>query len=499
MSSFKRLVYRTPTDVINEVGLKDAKGRVIEQEIYTVRHHWILLLRNLLFPLGTTLLLGGLSIYLAAGGDFLETNATLPGEAFDIVNWSLVFMLGMIAIVWLLLPFITSNKRNTRQVLIAIAAVLAALLYFRYQGGRVFNLPASFTALRFDELSIVLLVVAVFGILFAIYTVFDWLNDFLILTDQRVIYDDEKLFVRQIQDQITIDDIQNVVARTGEKSLIGYLKYYLKFGTIVIQSASFRQDIVFKAANNPKVMQDKIMGEVKKLQKNRSQEDFKRIVETKILKTSSQVKAAADQKTGSTRTTSFLGTIFTENPEKKADGTIIWHPHWIFAVMALARPVVALVVVLLVLLIGINMGLVPGGWLGASLLISGVVFVVWAAWVFEDYRNDRYILTPTQVIDIEKIPIGPEDRRTAGLGALQNVQLKTTFIGRIIGYGDVEMETAGGKADSKFTFHGVPAPNEVVALINKYRNDFRRGEKERTLQDMISLLEIFYTTQHQEQ
>jgi translation initiation factor 2 beta subunit (eIF-2beta)/eIF-5 len=61
------------------------------------------------------------------------------------------------------------------------------------------------------------------------------------------------------------------------------------------------------------------------------------------------------------------------------------------------------------------------------------------------------------------------------------------------------METAGGKGDSKFTFHGVPQPSEVVALINNYRAEFKRGERERSLNETIALLKEYHNFVQQQQ
>lgn len=496
-SSIKRLVYRTPQDVINEIGIRDDQQQLIEKSIHVCRHHWVMLLRDSLLPVGLAFMAAALAYYRAIGGDFLELDVGPVGEV-DLFNRFIIFLIVAIFIVWFLLPMITSNRRKTRQALIGLAALLSALFYFRYQGGRFFYVTGNPNQ-AFDTFNIVLLGIICACLLWAIYVVFDWLNDFLILTDQRVIYDDEKLFVRRVQDQITIDDIQNVRVRTGEKTLLGYIQHHLKFGTIVVQSASFRKDIVFKTAYNPAEMQRHIMAEVKKLQANRSKEDFDNIIKTKILKTAPKPAQPPPKPRPRSALSSWLGTILPENPEQKEDGTIIWRPHWIFAVTALARPVGAFLLLLVILWLGVSVEAIPGGWFWVILLSGIVGFVLWFAWVFEDYRNDMYILTLSQVVDLEKIPFGPENRRSASLGSLQNVQLKTSFIGRLIGYGDVELETAGGRGDSKLTFHGVPDPNEVVFLINQYRAQFQRGEKERSLNDTITLLEAFYKHLQQQQ
>lgn len=487
----KRLVYRTPHDVIAEIGLRDAAGRLVEREIYTCRHHWILLLRALLIPIGFILVFGILAYYRGGmGGDFLTMQGAEPGQ-FDPVNRLL--LLGVVGIGLLFFFIGRSKQRNLQQFLIGSSVVLVALFYFRYRGGRLLYTDQALAPEQaFDTVNQVAIGIVIVALLAALYIWLDWLNDFLILTDQRVIYDDEQLFVRRTQDQVTIDDIQNVVARTGENNLGGYIQHHLNFGTLVIQSASFRQDIVFHFAHDPKTMQKRIMDEVKKLQAHRTREDFEKIV-LKIAGPSLVPPAAPANPAGPSSTPILLGRILPANPERKSDGTITWRPHWIFAVAGLARPVGVMLLGLLLLVILFRLEVIPMNWISLlSLVIILGVLAFWTWWQLEDYGDDQYILTTSQVIDIEKVPWGPEDRRTASLGALQNVQLNTTFFGRIIGYGNVEMETAGGKASNKFTFHRVPQPHEVVAMINKYRADFRRGEKERALNDNIALLKAYH-------
>jgi hypothetical protein len=122
-----------------------------------------------------------------------------------------------------------------------------------------------------------------------------------------------------------------------------------------------------------------------------------------------------------------------------------------------------------------------------------IAFLAWSAWEIEDFRNDMYILTPTNIIDIEKKPFGPEDRRAASLGAITNVSFETTFISNFLGYGNVVVETAG--SGGKFTFLHVPKPRDVVTMINDYYVMFKRVDKERSLNDMLELLRHYHLAQ----
>jgi hypothetical protein len=124
-----------------------------------------------------------------------------------------------------------------------------------------------------------------------------------------------------------------------------------------------------------------------------------------------------------------------------------------------------------------------------------LVCIGWAAWKIEDHRNDRYILTPTQVVDIYKKPFGPESRQSAGLDSLQNITYRATIFGRIFGYGDVLLETAG--TGDALTFFDVPNPREVTATIDGYQTVFNKSQKERNMEDTLKLLRFYHMTHEQ--
>ena len=148
---------------------------------------------------------------------------------------------------------------------------------------------------------------------------------------------------------------------------------------------------------------------------------------------------------------------------------------------------------LLLALVGVRLGILSGGWLAALLLIITAVFVGWSAWEIEDHRNDLYILTLTTIIDVEKKPFGPEDRRTASLGAIQNVNFKVNTFSQLLGFGDVLLETAG--SGGKFTFHRIPNAEDAAATINDYLAAFKKDEKERNLNDTLTLLNYYHQAQ----
>ncbi|MBC8074659.1 MAG: PH domain-containing protein [Chloroflexales bacterium] len=453
-----------------------------EELLFYTGRHWIVLLRLLLFPTLVALLAGAVAGFRARGGVFLLPNASGIGQ-IDLFNG----IIGGLLLLLLLFLLTRRGKKRLgggRTLLLGLALLaLGALFFFRYQGGRVFAMN-TYDAAPFDGFNIVLFVIAIAGVLWGIYNFLDWLADQLVLTTLRVIDDDEVPFVRHYQDQITLDDVQNVKAETKT-----YLQQWLKYGTVTIQSANAGGSIIFDFASRPMELQDAINKRLKEWRSQRSAEQFRQMIKTRVYGGAAD-KALPATHYRVTRPPFVLNWLLDNNPLYAPDGTVTWRPHWLFIVTALVRPVGALLLLLFATLVGAQAGWLNSGWLALLLFGAIVGFVAWAAWEIEDHKNDLYILTLTNVIDIDKRPFGPEDRRTAGLGAIQNVTFRTTFLSQLLGYGDVYLETAG--SGGKFTFHRVPRAPEVVATVNEYLAAFKKGEKERNLNDTISLIKTYH-------
>ncbi|MBX0327484.1 PH domain-containing protein [Oscillochloris sp. ZM17-4] len=475
-----------------------------EQILHVTGRHWIVLLTRLIGPVLGIIFFGGLAFYRSIGGSFLVTDTGEP-VGFDFFNWLLIGVAMVLALLWTSLWIRTSGKKKpmagdlrTRNILLGAGAVLLLVIYYRYQGGRLLFIdPMMFVSQTLDAVNIILFILAAICLLFTFFGTYDWLNDELILTNKRVVYDNDEVFIpklieRRVQEQIYIEDIQDVVASTKT-----YSQHWLGYGVVIVKSARIGSQITFESAANPKLMQQKIMGEVNSYRKQHTAAEFDRMIETKVYNAQGEKKVfKKDIKTS--QGVRWLRWLFHENPEINEDnGTITWRAHWIFAVRALIGPVLMLFGGLLVIAIGTSL-LQPGpaliGVATAALIIS---FVAWASWEIEDHRNDLYILSQTNVIDIEKKPFGPEDRRQASLGAVTNVSFETTFISNLLGYGNVVLETAGG--GGKFTFDHVPRPRDVVQKINDYQLAFKRGEKEKNLNDTLSLLKHYHDAQQRHQ
>lgn len=534
-----------------------------EEEKHVTGRHWIVLVGRLLVPLVLILFCAGLAFYRSIGGTFLAV-ATNEPLGFDGVNMLLAGALALLALFYFYSALRQPKKRNQRQWALGVGMLLIALIYFRYRGGRIFSINPVAEWRLYDSVNIALLVFILLLLVYCVFIFINWANDQLILTNKRVIMDDDMIYIPRLlqsqnQEQLWIEDIQSVTSITKT-----YPQHYLKYGTIIVKSATPGRDIEFKAAIRPKQMQEQIDGMLKQTRKMRSEEDYKKKITTSVYNTSQSKpkvekpefnkpfflrqlygkEPRQNQETNEYQwrlrnlftfpalfmpfLTLFFGwtTLFIaagdempnwaavllalsmlpiayflwitwedQNPEYDAEKKqYIWRPHWLYHWRALVGPLIGLAVMWIVLLMAARLDLLGPGWFGLTMTLVLLVFFGWAAWEIEDYRNDVYILAPDKVIDVEKKPFGPEDRKNADLTKLQNVSFKTTLISNLFGYGDVLLETAGG-GGGKFTFNHVPNPRGVTGTINEYIAQARKVEKDKSLNDVLNLLKYYHEEQ----
>jgi hypothetical protein len=239
-------------------------------------------------------------------------------------------------------------------------------------------------------------------------------------------------------------------------------------------------------------MQMRILDEVNKIRKREDVERLGRLIEDQVYgnKPPSKPKPAihVEERPG------LIPWLFATNPEIDFEREIvIWRPFWLFLVLAMGRPIVILLLVSIGLVLLVQLGLLSVGLALAIGLPVAIVCIGRALWIREEHEHDLFILTRQDITDVDKRPFGPESRRRASLGSIQDISYDVTFFQNILGYGDVIIQTGG--AGGRFIFDHVPDPRGVEATINDYLTDFRKREKEQQQQATLDLIKQYHALQ----
>jgi hypothetical protein len=130
--------------------------------------------------------------------------------------------------------------------------------------------------------------------------------------------------------------------------------------------------------------------------------------------------------------------------------------------------------------------------IGGALAFVGLcdlILGVWWGYKYLDWRNDFYMVTDDQVVDVNKKPLGHEQRRSAPLRNILSISFERLGIwGLILNFGTVRIKVG----ETELTFDNVYNPNEVQREIFKRmtEQDYKQtqdkiADEERRLADWI--------------
>ena len=358
--------------------------------------------------------------------------------------------------------------------------------------------------------------VALFGLTWAWYIV-DWTNDYLVVTNRRIVHVERYGFIREIREEIPVQVVQDVVLKRS-----GPLEAMLGLADITV--ASIGGKLSFTHAPRPEHIQELILDQRTRIQ-HESRREERRAIRQELLKVvvpttlvqppeldqlvpSAQgalvlVPAPEAQPAGPPPAPPAASAVATSQsaaqgwrrrlrpairPETPDD--LIWRKHW----LVLARRFIGPTIVLLVILAtSITLWLASGAALWPLLFILPDIGYFW--WEYGVWNGDVYILSTNRIIDIERLPLGLRSlRRESTLDRIQDIDVSIpNLIATLFDMGNVTIKTAAGGDD--FTFASVPHPHTIQRDIFHRLAEFRRKEQEQErrqrFEEMAKWLKVY--------
>jgi hypothetical protein len=161
---------------------------------------------------------------------------------------------------------------------------------------------------------------------------------------------------------------------------------------------------------------------------------------------------------------------------------IIWRKHWIVLWRTIGWSTLAIIVAFAAFLMWFNRTppvgtlLEDGAWWIWPLILGGLG--AWWWWVFEDWRNDEYILTGNRVIEINRTPFSlNEKRRESPLSDFQSTELKV--VGpwqKLFRYGTLIIKLPGAEVVFKDIVNPAGAQTEINMRLSEF--NAKKAEKE---------------------
>ena len=331
-------------------------------------------------------------------------------------------------------------------------------------------------------------------VLWAIWLIVDWGNDYYIVTNQRVVWLEK---VVAVYDSRQESPLTTILAVAVETSLLGR---WFDFGDVVVRT--FVSKIIFRYVSHPGQAQrmiEEYWNRTKILAVDTEKEAMKDTLRRKLglpvvtpPKAEPPKKADFPPERGVSRFMKFFGADRLRLRYEKGD-TVVYRKHWFVLIRKAWMPILGMLAIIGLFLyrlyliatspdelVSTQNGLTVDAWAGA-LFVLFWIFLAWFSYDFVDWSNDRFEINNEQIIDVYKKPLSTQIRNAS---QLENI-LGTTYervgiLGEMFNYGDVFI-TIGG---TKLIFEDVIDPATVQSDIDRRRmaQAARKREKETAME-----------------
>ena len=323
------------------------------------------------------------------------------------------------------------------------------------------------------------------GVVWGIWNQVNWGNDYYILTNQRVIWLENVIgfYSSRRETPLTAILAVNVLSSAWGRML--------HYGSVDVRT--YTGSILMRNMANPDIFEAFLRGhreraynrnrelEILKMKEtlaNRFKMDEQGLVPTKP---TPPLKSTVEPPKPSSPTFSdFLDTFFKMRYEQ--NGVITYRKHWFVLIRKTWAPMLGFFILLgFTAYLTYAYQVLQEQWFFNGIIWSGIILLLlgidlfWWGYNYLDWSNDIYRITPEQILDIEKKPLGKEEKKTASLDSILSVEHERKgLIQLIFNYGSVTINVG----QTQFVFHGVAYPDQVHQDISAFMEARLRKKQE---------------------
>lgn len=326
--------------------------------------------------------------------------------------------------------------------------------------------------------SIVLLLV---GLLFCGWAALEWTNDFFIITRERVIIQKKLIGFFESRHESPM----SAILSTGlETTILGRI---IGFGAVTLRS--YTGNIRFKRLPSPHLIYELLEHQRQRVALETNHQDRVEMYETlqdrlgaerkpsRIIESEREIPDSM-YKSGSIL--DLAASFFGLRNEK--DGAVIYRTHWWILLGKTIIPGIILVgtgAAFIAQLLGAFPNIPDNVFYIVAILLTIFSFTWWL-YQYADWHNDIYIITPDQLVDVYRKPLGTEERRSAPVRNIQTVEfLRKGIIGLILNYGTVRIQIG----NEELTFDNVYDPaaiqTEIFSCFRKFEGKLKHTEQQK--------------------
>ena len=327
------------------------------------------------------------------------------------------------------------------------------------------------------------------GVLLGGWQVLDWSNDYYVVTNRRALWIEKVVGLYDSRREAPLHMVLSVSLRTDA------ITRSLGYGDVIIRT--YTGQLTFRGVGHPMAMAAMVEEHWRRLQHQRQMSDREALSRTlqEQIGTETAPSPASTLPVTSERSSREVGLDhWTLQMRFEEKGVITYRKHWAVLLQGIALPSA--------LLLGL------AGLLGASLsgsmtlfeptlsviiLVGSMVIIgLWWLYRYVDWANDIYQVTPTQIVDITRKPLGAESREVAPLENILGTEVdRKGLAGLLLNYGTVTAMI--GTAEFKFqgVFDPVGVQQDIVRAQEAILARKRDKESGQRREEMVELLRLY--------
>jgi CRP-like cAMP-binding protein len=335
------------------------------------------------------------------------------------------------------------------------------------------------------------------GVLWSLWEVLDWLNDYFIITNERVVWLEQILLQSASRQETPMAAIQSVNVETGPTGRVFrfgnvFIRTFTGTGSLQLtnvaqptQFANLIEELLIRARSKTEEAQTKLMRQT-------IRQSLGLDVTHPIEMPSPNMKPDKEEEEGRwviplLRTREVNGDVIT------------YHKHWLVLLAKTWLPTLiftGLVVLMIYLFVqNLTIGNIHIPPMTALILLGGGMLVCLGITTYHylDWKNDIYKLTKETIIDSERKPLGREVTKSAPIKNILSIEHSRQGLLRLIlNYGIVNVVIA----DTTLTFYDVHNPAQVQQDIfyrqQQLKRDMEEAEAEQNRVQMSEWLKAYH-------
>lgn len=323
------------------------------------------------------------------------------------------------------------------------------------------------------------------SVVWTLWTYFDWRNDYILLTNKRVVRLEKVALVYDSRQEAPLRTIMSVgLQKTRLGSLLGFADVVVQtyVGTLRLGDLARAEVIAamieafWHRAENRDLHDEAVLMDQKLRQKldgfPKTSEDGRPDVSER-LKPHLPLDEPAEP--------GFFPWLFGDfiRLRYEQNGAITYRKHWFMLVKHISLPFILMVVAFAVLVMRLG-GLLaflpmPLSFIGLSLVIFATF--LWSLYQYADWRDDIFQVTADQIVDFDRKPLGKMRRRAAPLENVLSIEYERRgFWGYVFNFGTVYISVGNDRLTFDYVYNPSAVQQDIFFQMGERVEEIRQFE-----------------------